>query len=102
MPLHCIQAVEQFAVDFRRVTQAWVAAGHHTDEEVREWRAVIRHDMETDAGANPAIDDRPREVRIRAWCRTFRDLAKTECGVSDARNSGKASSGEGGRHGQAG
>lgn len=75
VPVHCIQAVERFALDFRQVTRAWVAAGHHTDEEVAEWRAVIRRDMETDAGANPSIDDRPREVRIRAWCKTFRDLA---------------------------
>lgn len=65
----------QFATDFGQVTARWVEEGWHTAAEVDQWRAMIREDMQTANGANPAIDPRPQVERIRAWCRTFRKIA---------------------------
>lgn len=75
MPDHLVDDVRCFAVDFQAVTRAWVAQGWHTRDEVAEWRAVIRADMESVRGVDPQIDSRPRDDRIRAWCRTFGALA---------------------------
>lgn len=92
VPDQCRAEVERFARDFRAVTQAWVAQGHHTAEEVDAWRAVIRRDMETEAGVDPAIDNRPREVRIRAWCKTFRAARARLGDDGNAGNGGEAGS----------
>lgn len=75
VPPHLDADVQRFVQDFRAVARAWVAQGWHTEQEVAEWRAVIRADMESDSGVNPQLDGRPRDVRIRAWCATFRALA---------------------------
>lgn len=94
VPDQCRAEVQHFARDFRAVTHAWVAQGHHTADEVEAWRAVIRQDMETEAGVDPAIDNRPREVRIRAWCKTFR-AAMERLGGGNAGNGGEAGGGKG-------
>lgn len=75
VPAEVSDEVRQFAADFRQVSVRWVEEGWHTAAEVEEWRAVIREDMQTANGANPAIDPRPQVERIRAWCRTFRKIA---------------------------
>lgn len=67
--------VKDFVRDFGVVTARWIAQGHHTAEEVAEWRRVISADMSSEAGVDPAIDGRPRDERVRAWCKTFRRLA---------------------------
>lgn len=75
VPQEVAMEARQFAADFARVTARWVEEGWHTAAEVEAWRAVIREDMQTAKGANPAIDPRPQVERIRAWCRTFRKIA---------------------------
>jgi len=47
----------------------------HTQDEVEAWRRVIAKDMQNEISANSAIDPRPRGERIRAWCKTWRELA---------------------------
>lgn len=68
--------VQQMVRDFARVTAGWIASGEYTAEEVAEWREIIRRDMQTEKGANSAIDPRPQGERIVAWCRTWRELAE--------------------------
>lgn len=75
IPAHLANDVRRFARDFDLVTRVWIEAGLHTAEEVEAWRITIRADMASEEGADPAIDPRPREERILAWCATFRDLA---------------------------
>lgn len=75
VPAHLADLVRCFAADFGRVTAEWVRDGWHTPAEVDEWRDVIRKDMQNEFSVNPVIDPRTREERIRAWCKTFRDLA---------------------------
>jgi hypothetical protein len=68
--------VRDFVRDFGAVTARWIAQGHHSAAEVAEWRRVISADMSSEVGVDAAIDGRPRDERVRAWCRTFRQLAK--------------------------
>ena len=70
--------VLQFVQDFDLVTKRWVRDGWHTAAEVAEWRLVIRRDMGTVCGADPAIDHRPQDERIKAWCRLFREIVVKE------------------------
>lgn len=78
VPPHLVEPVRRFADDFARVTAAWVRAGWHGADEVATWREVIRRDMASEQGADPAVDPRPREERITAWCRTFAGIARRE------------------------
>lgn len=75
VPPHLAREVRQFAADFAAVTAAWVQGGWHSTAEVAEWREVIRADMSNELSVCFAIDPRPRDERVRAWCRTFRELA---------------------------
>ena len=75
VPPHLAREVRQFAADFAAVTAAWVRDGWHSAAEVAEWREVIRADMSNELSVNFAIDPRPRDERVRAWCGTFRELA---------------------------
>ena len=75
VPPHLAREGRQFAADFAAVTAAWVQGGWHSAAEVSEWREVIRADMSNELSVNLAIDPRPRDERVRAWCRTFRELA---------------------------
>lgn len=75
VPVDVVVEVRQFATDFGQVTARWVEEGWHTAAEVELWREVIREDMQTAKGANPAIDPRSQVERIKAWCRTFRKIA---------------------------
>lgn len=74
VPDHLAADVRQMANDYQTVTAAWIATGEYSAEEVAEWREIIRRDMQSEISANPAIDPRPQAERIRAWCRTWRDL----------------------------
>lgn len=67
--------VRQFVRDFEATTAVWIAAGEYSADEVAEWREIIRLDMQSEKGANSAIDPRPQTKRIAAWCRTWRELA---------------------------
>ena len=75
VPAHLADLVRRFAADFGHVTDAWVRGGWHSAAEVAEWREVIRVDMSSECGVCVAIDPRPRDERVRAWCKTFRELA---------------------------
>lgn len=75
VPPHLAGLVRQFASDFTHVAAAWVREGWHTAAEVDEWRAVIRVDMQSELCVGPIVDLRSREERIRAWCKTFAELA---------------------------
>lgn len=75
VPIELADAVERAGRDFDRVTRRWVRDGWHTAEEVEEWRTIIAMDMRSANGANSAIDDRSQVERIRAWCKTWRELA---------------------------
>ena len=82
MPGEYARDVQQMVRDFQTVTAAWIESGECTAEEVAEWREIIRRDMQTEKGANSAIDPRPQGERIVAWCRTWRELAeKVERGM---------------------
>jgi hypothetical protein len=75
VPPHLADMVRRFASDFTHVTAAWVRDGWHAAAEVEEWRAVIRQDMQNELCVGPVVDLRSREERIRAWCKTFAELA---------------------------
>ncbi len=75
VPLEWRDAVRQAGQDFDLVTSQWVGQGLHTQDEVEAWRRVIAKDMQNEISANSAIDPRPRGERIRAWCKTWRELA---------------------------
>ncbi len=68
-------AVRQFVEDFGQVTALWVRNGIHSGAEVAEWKEIIKSDMQSENGVNPAIDPRSRGERIDAWCKTWRELA---------------------------
>ena len=76
VPAEWREAVRQAGRDFDLVTSQWVREGWHTQEDVEGWRRVIAQDMQNEISANSAIDPRPRGERIRAWCKTWRELAK--------------------------
>jgi hypothetical protein len=76
IPAHLARDARRFAADFDAVTRAWIVSGAEGVVVVEYWRAVIRLDMAADEGVDPAIDPRPREERIEAWCKTFGSLAK--------------------------
>lgn len=74
--------VRQMVQDFGRVTSVWLERGECSADEVAEWREILRADIQTEKGANSAIDPRPQGERIVAWCRTWRELAeKVERGM---------------------
>lgn len=76
IPIYLAADVERMALDFKRVTDAWVRDGWHSADEVAGWRDVIRRDMQNELSVDPSIDGRSRDERIRAWCGTWRDLAR--------------------------
>lgn len=56
---------------FEQLAPGWVAAGHHSDAEILEFRARLREAF----GSGPCSwDDRPQRERIRAWVPVFRNL----------------------------
>lgn len=75
VPIEWRDAVGQAGRDFDLVTNQWVREGWHTREDVEEWRRLIAQDMQNEISANSDIDPRPRVERIRAWCKTWRELA---------------------------
>jgi hypothetical protein len=82
VPIEWRDAINQAGRDFDLVTDKWVREGWHTRKEVEEWRGVIARDMQNEISADSAIDPRPRNERIGAWCKTWRELAiKVERGV---------------------
>ncbi|MBS0368424.1 MAG: hypothetical protein JSS57_04385 [Proteobacteria bacterium] len=74
IPVELAADVRRFVQDFDRVTAAWIANGEYQADEVAEWRQIIRLDMQSEKGANSAIDPRPQAERIKAWCKTWREL----------------------------